>query len=217
MKNLGKRSSSSWIAVYYEQTGVFEGVLTAADFEPYALTTLPIPTTTLNGVGAAQDTLYIREDGENDYALIKSKPTDEVDMGSLNWVVGGASNQLFVASASGMSAKIEGGAICTTFVNAPNVSANDLTTGQMKIGTDAFYVYNGGTWADAAAFKTAMSGKTLIFEKTTYTETVLAEHLTLAEVSAIAENGGIISVVNENGHIVQPDFVADVVISRSAS
>ena len=128
VKNLGKRSSSSWIAVYYEQTGVFEGVLTAADFEPYALTTLPIPTTTLNGVGAAQDTLYIREDGENDYALIKSKPTDEVDMGSLNWVVGGASNQLFVASASGMSAKIEGGAICTTFVNAPNVSANDLTT-----------------------------------------------------------------------------------------
>ena len=199
---------------------------------PYQHASLPIPSTRLDGVGSVQDVLFVREDGENDYALVKRSVMIDVDLGTLNYTEQAMSNnrKAYYTPISGLPAYS-----ADTATELPNaITPVALPTYQLAsswpVGSFLFvhslgvlpanvlaFIVADTAYADAAAFKAAMNGKYLCYEKVTPTETVIAEHLTLAEVSAIAQNGGIISIVNSNGHIVQPDFVADAVISRSAS
>ena len=108
--------------------------------------------------------------------------------------------------------------ICTKYVTQSATSWSTLANGCIQgASAGTSIAIRDDSYSDAAAFKTAMDGVMLAYELATPTESVIAEHLTLADISAIAENGGIISVENSNGHIVQPDMVYDVVVSRSAS
>ena len=202
------------------------------EYEPYQHTTLSIPSTRLDGVGTAQDVMYVREDGENDYSLIKTAKMELVDLGTLNWTTQSLSGNrtAFKTPTNGLPAYPRLSTSATpnaitpvaeaTYQNAPAWGTNVflfVETSGIITGGNLVFIFDDGTYADAAAFKSAMDGKYLAYEKIIVAETVIAEHLTLAEVSAIAENGGIISVISETGHIVQPDMVCDVVISRSAS
>ena len=107
------------------------------EYLPYQSAALSVPSTTLNGVGSAQDYIEAVEVAENDYSLILHRLVE--------------------------------------------TSGNEVVP------------------------------------LATPTETTIAEHLTLAQVSAVAQNGGVISVVNSNGDIVQPDLTVNTVTSRSAS
>lgn len=176
------------------------------EFVPYQHTSLTLPSTRLDGVGTAQDYIEVVEDGENDYSLHPHKVMEQYTFtGSETWSYNSESAfwgaQVSVYSAKYWKALANN--ICTNGIACTLLNSNQIR------------VYNVASDADMnTLFK---SGTGLCYELLTPTESVIAEHLTLADISAIAENGGIISIVNENGHIVQPDLVADVVISRSAS
>ena len=90
----------------------------------------------------------------------------EVDMGTLNWNAGGAQLKLFYSVISDI--KQYSDALSDRFINKPTTAVNNLQTGEMSTAENGrIYVYNGGMWADAAAFKTAMSGAQLVYELTT--------------------------------------------------
>ena len=197
------------------------------DYLPYQHASLSIPSTRLDGVGDAQDVMYVREDGENDYSIVKTAKMARYNLGSFNWstpAVGGTSTAAWVYCGDliGLAKSVNN----TTVANiiCPKYTAN--TANAVYGGADGCIAISSAQTVSiystafvgmtAAQVKAALADVYIAVELATPTETVIAEHLTLAEVSAIAENGGIISIVNSNGHIVQPDFVADVVISRSS-
>ncbi|MBO7687042.1 MAG: hypothetical protein J6V72_11695 [Kiritimatiellae bacterium] len=175
-------------------------------YRPYvAPTSLSLPSTRLDGVGTAQDTLYVREDGENDYALIKRSNTGTADLSTLTF-------ETYIDSVKRSTTQLAKAGGRVNLISDTYVAANVGTVSQLSAncicgGNSDGYIYVNADNPNG----------NIVFESTAETETVIASHLTLAEVSAIAENGGIVSSVNSNGDIVQPDAVFDTVISRSAS
>ena len=201
------------------------------DYLPYQHTALSFTSTRLDGVGSAQDVLAAVEVSENDYTLKKIAKMKLVDLGSLTWEYREADkpNKFFRATIS--DSKIDNTTSGNTNVIMPRY---DWANGYTMLNTTGYdKCYNLGTnnlvanshylaiidsaYTDATQFKNSLNGVYLAYEVDTPVESIVAEHLTLAEVSAIAENGGIISVTNSNGDIVQPDMVVDAVVSRSAS
>lgn len=192
------------------------------EYQPYQHTSLSIPSTRLDGVGTAQDYIEVVEDGENDYSLHLHKVMGEVALGTLEWDmtafgVGYPRSVDNVAKAPA-NTSTPANIVCAAYATASYDLATTGSSNKMiAINPAGKVVVRDTAYSDPAVFKTAMSGVMLAYELAAPTETVIAEHLTLADISAIAENGGIISVVNSDGDIVQPDAVFDTVISRSTS
>lgn len=186
------------------------------EYRPYQHESLSIPSTTLNGVGTAQDYIEAVEVGENDYSLIKTAKILEIDLGSINWSL---ADGVFYSTSVPNKARVNQGVLCAKYANpyTTNTSLVNMSdkTIQNRSDTDELYIKD-SAYSDTASFKTAMSGVTLAYEAATPTQTTIAEHLTLAEVSLLAENGGIIGIVNANGDIVQPDLTVTTVINKSA-
>lgn len=217
-QNIGYNPSVNPICVNYSKT---TGTPKNGDYLPYQHTALPIPPTTLNGVGTAQDYIEAVEVGENDYKLIKTAVMYTVDLGTRTW---GGSNGVFYNQIAIMKTPsdfhVAFNGICPKYsvvsLSAFVGSSPNLTMARGDVGTyEGHLVIRDTNYNSAKDFAAAMSGVYLTFELATPTETVLAEHLTLAEVSMLAENGGIIGIVNANGDIVQPDLTVTTVISKS--
>lgn len=211
---VGFRSADTSNHTFFAQIEVGSN---ATAYAPYQHESLPLPSTRLDGVGAAQDYIEAVEVGENDYSLVLHKVMGEVDLGTLSWeaYTPWGSDHTFRSTLANAD---HYNCICDKYVKP--ASSNDLLSGAATgTGTREQRVYVSDpafVGKTAAEVKTALSGAHFCYELATPTETVLASHLTLADISAIAENGGIIGIVNSNGDIVQPDLVVDTVISRSA-
>lgn len=138
-------------------------------YEPYQKYTYPLDDSlTLRGIPKldANNNLYYDGDTyESDGTVTRRYGV--VDLGTLSWSVAGSDSQLFSADVSGLG--VTTNMICKQFL-AVNKAANDLSAGEMTNPVNGkLYVYNGGTWSDAAAFKTAMSGVYLVYELATPT------------------------------------------------
>ena len=92
----------------------------------------------------------------------------EIDLGTLNWIVGGGSNQLFSAPISDSVAYSKDG-LFERFFLLTDKAPNTLSTGEAVVASDRVYVYNGGAYSDADAFKTAMNGVYFMYKKATPT------------------------------------------------
>ena len=190
-------------------------------------TTLPLPSTRLDGVGTAQDVLYVREDAENDYTLIERSAMGNVDLSALSWMVitTGSVNKLLLATLSDYYSnqrEVRLSCMGAPYMFEGHSSATQLrpiidtaTVGAYLYSTTATTPQDENTIYLVVPISASPTGN-FVYPVSSPTETVLAEHLTLADISAIAENGGIVSIVNSNGDVVQPDLVVDTVISRSA-
>lgn len=85
IKQLSGLYNTGTVTLYYEECGIFEGVLTVDDFVPYSGDTLPIPEAvqSLDGYGdGISDTVYNYVDFEKKQFI---KRVGKVDMGALNW------------------------------------------------------------------------------------------------------------------------------------
>lgn len=181
-------------------------------YAPYALHTISLPSTqTLGGVGTAQDEIQVTKNTNDDYYTIKKiKRVESVDLGTKTWQrfnAEGTTTYLFAAQISGMDssrAKILSNSIYTINNTAVISNLSDL---KMMSGPSVNYIYiRDDSFSDASTFKSSLSGVMLTYELATPVETTLTETATLAEVSAIRENGGMISVVgNTNEDYAQPD------------
>ena len=197
------------------------------EYRPYQHSALSIPSTTLNGVGSAQDYIEAVEVGENDYKLVKTSVIGTVEFdGDETWTKDD-NKKYFISPASVVSNAKQTNWWSASFANTAICKYDGVTYTDMDNGSYGFTFANGAVRVKVAAcddmtaaqFETWLSSNplTIAYELATPSQTVIAEHLTLAEVSALAENGGVVSIVNSNGHIVQPDAVFDSVVSRSAS
>ena len=83
----GWRNSTGTVTVYYEESGVFEGDLTAADFETYNGNTYPISWSTIAGT-VYSGTLTVNEDGTGQIVVDQQN----FDGGSLTWTKNTGSN-----------------------------------------------------------------------------------------------------------------------------
>lgn len=181
------------------------------EYRSYQHESISIPSTTLNGVGTAQDYIEAVEVGENDYSLIKHTLMGSVDLSTigLGYNSGWGVWTVSLPNAVSDNNSVPANAISNSFVC---VKASGYTTasvvGTMAINTLKTLFINNGSSTNAPTGN-------LVYELATPTETTIAEHLTLAEVSAIAQNGGIIGIVNSNGDIVQPDLTVTTVINKS--
>lgn len=203
-------------------TRIDEAILNVSDasfngqYEPYRLSTINLPSTqTLGGVGTAQDGIQVTKNENDDYYTIKKiKRVESVDLGTKTWQrfnIEGTTTYLFATQINEMDssrAKILSNSIYTINNTAVITNLSDL---EMMSGPSVNYIYiRDDSFSDASTFKTAMSGVMLTYELATPVETTLTETSTLAEVSAIRENGGMIGVVgNTNEDYAQPDVTMD--------
>lgn len=192
-------------------------------YEPYRLSTISLPSTeTLGGVGTAQDEIQVTKNENDDYYTIKKiQRVASVDLGSLNWsqyVRPGSDYQIFYANIVDKQNRTENlNIICAKYSgatrNANNASdastlmSNLQISGYYSSTSESSYVYiRDDSYSDSSSFKQSLNGIYATYELATPVETVITETATLAEVSAIRENGGMISVVgNTNEDYVQPD------------
>lgn len=209
-------SQEIWDSTAAENRMMFAEGSTPPPYEPYALTSLTIPTTTLTGVGTAQDELLCVEVAENDYSLIKHSVMQEtVFSNNTQWFAGyGGFYAYLPSSIKKVSEDVVPNIIMADYATAAyNQAANKTAS---LIPNDRFLLIKDSSLSSDTV-TAALTGKNIVFEIATPTETTIAEHLTLAEVSAIVQNGGIIGIVNSNGDIIQPDAVFDTVCSKAAS
>lgn len=163
--------------IYYEESGLFEGELTASDFEPY------------NGQTYTIDLDGTRYGGTLD--VVSGELTIDrayVDMGSLYWNYSSGA-KLFTAPVQG----IKSGTYTDTNLLSSIYPVKPMSYSQFDYGMR----YNSATaigvknplYTDATAFKTAMSGVQLVYEL----ETPLTVQLTPTQVKSLVGENNIYS------------------------
>lgn len=170
--------------------------------EPKAIS---FASTELLGAGEAHDTIEVVEGnvvaGIQRYNLVHVKRVGTVDLGTPNWVY---SSTKFITTINTLGGKREWqkvpNLICSRYKTVGMVNAaddiNDKSVTYIN-NEDKHIQIKDTSYADATAFKTAMSGVTLNYELATPTMTTIAENLTFEEVSATIEQGGSIESVYE--------------------
>lgn len=149
----------SWITgsptVYYEDFGIFEGKLTASDFEPYNGNTYTI---------AFGDTYY---GGELDVTNGVLRVTHElVDMGTANWV---GSYYQFTIPTPSTAKGFNGDNLCSIYPRSAvnNTTPSVQTDKSYIVRSDTIYVKDTDYNGNLAGFKTAMAGQKLVYELAT--------------------------------------------------
>lgn len=193
---------------------VISGLKTYAIDSQTELGSIAFTAQSLGGVGAAQDELVVTKNAANDYYTMKKLTrTAQVDLGTLTWTYSTS-----VGNASFKSSIIGRGVgkyniICSRYKTSSAGGYSQIGNNEVIGWTNSANIsVRDDTYTDAATFKTAMSGVMLTYELATPIETVISSTLTLADVTAIRENGGLISVVgNTNEDYTQPDVDMGVV------
>lgn len=148
--------STGTTTLNYELCGIFEGVLTADQFEPYvgASTTLTLPQTVYTGTIGS-------EGGESRWG--------EVDLGTLTWMyINIEGHRRFVASLYAKPNTIN--LLCSCYKAVAYSDVFNNTAIGIAIHTDVTQVaiYD-PDYTDATSFKAAMSGVQLVYELATPT------------------------------------------------
>lgn len=192
--------------LYYDDCGIFEGVLTEADFVPYRRNTLPVPAEiqALDGYGwGVNDKVYNYIDFEKKQFV---KRVGRVDMGTLNWTFGGT--DYFSTNLTNYSFPIN-----SPYV-APLLCAKYDTVAQAQRKTGTISGYNQSTsailvtdsaYTDATTFKAAMAGVMLYYELATPVITDISDLLPDDNLIGV-EGSGTVTAVNEYGYDVPSEI-----------
>lgn len=154
---------SAGVFVYYDECGVFEGVLTADQFEPYSGTTV-----TVNfGQTVYGGELTVNEDGTGSVVANMA----EKDMGSIGW----GYNQSGYMFSNGIATEVKKPSSNTQVANIlsslfATKSAYSIGTGANGVGIESggnIRAKTDGMGTDPDAFRTAMSGVQIVYELAT--------------------------------------------------
>lgn len=180
----------------------------ATTYEPYTENKIDLLSTqTLNGINGVNDYIEVIDKGNCLYDLKKTQNIDSVDLGTLDWNIGGPN-----FSSVSMAAVIKTPAnnltsancVCDKYVNCPLIKS--FVDGDFAVNTTGDMQFRNSTYTTAAAFKTAVSGTMFYYQLKTPVTTTIATNLTYNQVSAIRTNGGLLLVNdNNNQKYVQPD------------
>ena len=204
--------------LHYDKCGVFEGVLTEADFEPHVSQILPISTLNgLPGVPVASGGNYTDENGQQwicdeiDFDRgVYIQRTKTVDMGSLNWRYSTGTYPYFYTEVS-KKARSQAGALCTAYRFEPDYTKwkeGDLVFNDRPIKSYEMVNFVNRAYTDAAAFKAAMSGQTLLVVLETPVETPLSAE-ELAAYAELHTNYPTTTIYNDAGAGLGVKYVAD--------
>ena len=155
---------------------------------------------TARSAGTARDVIYVREDGNDTFSIVKRKKIDVVNLGTLNWTY--QSGGFFLSQTQPSGIKQE---TVITNLKCPKYSAGNawytaLNDGEIvgclsALSANVVSVCVKDTsYADAASFKAAMSDVVLNYELNAPEETVLASGLLYDQVSFLIERGGTIAI-----------------------
>lgn len=202
--------NSGTTTLYYEECGIFEGVLTQADFEPYkAPQTLTAQTPNgLPGIGDVRD--------EIDFAKgVHVQRIGSVDLGTIAWEYRAFSNNrhVFITYdipniAPCKSENVPANAMCELYRATTQVAT-------WQHGDMAYHSVNGYTfdfvnnnYTDSASFKTAMSGVMLMYElaEPIYHDLSAEE---LAQYAKLHTNKPNTTVFNDANAYMELEYVAD--------
>ena len=185
-------ASSSNITFYYDDIGVFEGVLTADDFEPYQGHTYPINWQTEAGTVYGGYVDPVKGELVADRAI--------VDLGSLGWARSTSYTNAFFYSTFA-NAKLGGGCKCEQYkaiasTNAANFAAN-ADNMAICLGATVQQIYiRDDRYTDATAFKTSLSNVHLVYDLATHQ----TYQLTPVEIRTIL-GGGINNIWADTGNV----------------
>lgn len=159
--------------LYYDQCGVFEGVLTADDFEPYNGQTIPIDWQTEAGTvyGGHLDVLN----------GVLTVDMAMVDLGTFTWTYDNTSYDYGFFSSGNIPSKAWGSSniICSqykTVHGGRNMLTSNATICPYNTSTSGAICVRDDAYTDAATFKTAMSGVQTAYELKTPIEIQLDAH-----------------------------------------
>lgn len=187
----------------------------------------------LNGIGDIQDYLEIVKVADNDFSLVKHQMVGVVDLGDFTWNTTNPQLGIFWLYTSPQqtqfqlpivepSASVPASMLCLGWdVLAANDPRSDRSSVMWVDKSNHYFGVKHDDLIDktVAEAKAALTGTVLHYAlRDGYqTQSTIAEHLTLEEVSAIAENGGTISIAgNASRGITNPDLKVDCVIRKSA-
>lgn len=189
--------------LYYDDCGIFEGVLTEADFVPYRRNTLPVPAEVqaLDGYGwGINDKVYNYIDFEKKQFVQR---VGCVDLGTQTWS--------FESFYPRFNAPIHNLASVNT--RADNVLSSKFSTDLTADKGDNWkgfsslgivYVFT-TEYTDVATFKAAMSGVMLYYELATPVITDISDLLADDNLIGV-EGGGTVTMVNEYGYDVPSEI-----------
>lgn len=199
LKSLGGAWHSYSTILEYNKCGVFEGVLTEADFEPYKGQTATFSAPDgLHGIGEVKDEIDLARG-------VRVQRIGIVDMGTLSWEHREFSDnrQVFITYsikdiAQGKGRSIPINAMCELY----RAVAQEATWVHGDMGYHSPYgkeldVVN-NNYTDSASFKAAMSGVVLLYELATPIETPLTAE-ELAQYAALHTNKPNTTVFNDGG------------------
>ena len=198
-----KSFSGAWYTdttFYYNECGIFKGVITEEDFKPYkAPIIFPIPSQiqALDGYGwGINESVYNYIDYEKKQFV---KRVGVVDMGTFSWEY---DKKMFYTSVDGMKSGAK--VLTAPYTYVPY----DTFNGQSDKVINAHWSYyqfavnvKDSAYTDATTFKSAMSGVMLYYELATPEVTDIS-HLLLADNFIEVEGGGTITAVNEYKYAV---------------
>lgn len=143
------------VIVYYDECGLFEGAITASEFEAY-YNGGSVTADDLNGIGTAVDT----QDAEGQIV----RKIGSVDLGTLTWSYGSGYFTGFTLSQTALAAPL---GLCPKYTVVQSAVAN-LNDKECRVNGGAVYIKD-TAYTDAATFKTAMNGVPLAYELATPT------------------------------------------------
>jgi len=142
--------------LYYNESGIFEGVLTADDFAPYTGQTYPITFPTEAGTVYGGYIDPINGEMVVDRAM--------VDLGTWNWTMYSVSQGNLFRTPSVANAVLQYDGLNIICSNYPTVKASQRQDKTMSIGSNNRVDIIDSNYSDASAFKTAMNGVQLVYE-----------------------------------------------------
>lgn len=168
VNRLSKTNQDGTTVLYYDECGIFEGAITAQDYEPYAGTTTTIQFTDSQGqsVEVFGGSVDVVNGGEQPRTKVK------IDLYTLDWTYQSNNSRFYVASPSDLLRPSENAqafnGLCSAYLVSPYAEHGDkaiavTTTGSMFI-FDADYT-------DATALKTFLQNNNvqLVYELATPT------------------------------------------------
>jgi hypothetical protein len=186
--------------LFYDECGIFEGDVQAADFTPYVKHTLPIPEAVRPKHGIPNTDVYDSIEWGEDGKQRSRVKCGVVDLGTLTWEYNGTASmgQCDISGiASGTSNLLLSNGDYVYSVLAGTTSDPNMT----------FYVYKqtlflkNTDYTTAAAYKTAMSGVMLVYELATPITEDISDIMPADNYIGV-EGGGTLTFVNEYGYDV---------------
>lgn len=207
---------------YYDNCGIFEGVLIKADFEPYTAQTLTASTPNgLPGIPVTTGGNYTDENGQQwiadevDFARgVYVKQIAAVDMGTFNWAINTNSSgtKCFQSTTKIRNRYGTGRNImrCTSYSVRDNRNAltTDKTIAPYNSNGTAYVWARDDDYTDIESFKASLSGVILLYVMETPIETPLSAQ-ELAAYAELHTNKPNTTVYNDSGAGMKLAYAAD--------